>query len=326
MTVTAELQEMRRQCAITFFRTVHGRKFRVQRDPFGLGLIINPLVQTLQCLCAYFPPNVTYITDGIGLDKATLKQLRPHAQEPDMGEILASNPEAEVVLFGEDHFKNKNAHRFLRGTIQVLGTQGFNAYGVELLRIGDAELAKGFNNGGAKERAALQAHIQDSNNTGNMADAADTHMEIFDAAKRERMKAYPMTHPREWDDLVLAQCFFGGLRLLEQPRVRDCFMSLAANHALVERGKTIALTGLGHIDVNNGLPSVLSQGFGYRVISVALVEREDVTEPFMVQYTPEIRGIVPAYQTFSWNCCDALPQEANWIVYLPHAPRKIITA
>ncbi|MCX5751724.1 MAG: hypothetical protein NT099_08715, partial [Candidatus Saganbacteria bacterium] len=225
-------------------------------------------------------------------------------------------------LFGEDHVRNINAHRFIRGSIQALGAEGFKAYGVELLNVADTDLVGAFNKGGDRERTALKSHIEDSWNTGFMAAAADTHMEIFDAAKEAGITVYPMTHPRIWDHLTVAPSFPFGVRLGEEPRARDCFMSLAANHALVEIGKSVVLAGRGHIDVNNGLPSVLRLGFGYESISVALVEREDVTDPFMVKYTSEIRRIVPAWRTLNWNVNDAPPQEADWLVFFPHAPRS----
>ncbi|MCX5751725.1 MAG: hypothetical protein NT099_08720, partial [Candidatus Saganbacteria bacterium] len=89
MRVTAELREVRRQMAIDFFRTVSSKDFKAEPGPFGIGFS-HPLLQQLQHLCMHFPPNITYLTDGSGLDIVEPDKLKPHAQEVDMGKILAS--------------------------------------------------------------------------------------------------------------------------------------------------------------------------------------------------------------------------------------------
>ncbi len=321
MNTVRELSEVRKGWAKPIQQMIKSRDFNPTFIRLGQSLVTEPLF-SLRQLLALSPTNTTFITDGTGLETVPIAKIRKLSTALDMKTIFDSKPDTELIIFGEDHLRSKNAHRLIQCSLDALRNRHFTYYGVEHLSVEDIPTIEAFNLGQDKADDQLSS-LASSENKGFWSFAADTQTALYRMARESRMTIAPLTHPKSWERIALSVSmpFFFESTLGEEPHARDCFAALMANAYLSEGGKMAVLMGRGHIDTQNGFPFVIGNFFGYKTLTIALVEREDVKKPFMVEYTPQAWNLVPHFRTMNYSASDRPPREADWLVFLPHDPR-----
>ncbi len=317
--VTPQMIEVRRSWSEPFRYMMDSSNFSPSHTRFGLTFDSPPMF-TLKQLLMHLPANVTYVTDGSGLDTVPIEAMEEFGQPVYMKTILDSKPDVDVVVFGEDHLKSRNSHILVKSSLGELSNRGFDLYGVEHLSVDEDSFIDDFNldKPGGDERLLDRVTGEDK---GFFAYGAQSQMAIYREAREKGLEVFPLSAPITWGrmNLTPAMPFFMASSIGDDPHARSCFAALIANaYASKEHQwhKMVTLMGRGHIDVNNGFPYLMGF-FGYRTLSIALVERSDVKEPFMVQYTNDVWKAVPHYQTLNYSSRDNVPREADWIVFLP---------
>jgi hypothetical protein len=238
------------------------------------------------------------------------------SQPIDFQKILHSNPEAKLILFGEEHIKNVAALPFLASQVPFLRNAGFNCFGFEALSISERRLVVDFEKGVAGAEPRLAERLKCS--SGFLKYSVERYVALMGAARKERLKIGMLTHPDELRPLN--EQLGPGLGL----QFRNCFMCLAINSYLAGGGKMLGLVGADHVEIRSAMPAILKKEFEMDCISVLLIEDKLINEPFMVQCSREVEQIIPALRSATGQTSpyDSFPKAADWIIVLPDQGQK----